>query len=243
MDDNAIPPFTPPPPLHNLPARYPMTMDAYETYIKRRKESGTELITWYKYVDTPPLVLHSSWMDGFENYGNPLEPRLNVTPEGEQGWGVQILDPVAPDTFLGFVLGEVICWERKKLRKDGTHTFDLFYPLPCGLTHRYYVDSGAYTSKLGFANHSCAPNAYWSVMVKKGQVVLTGWSRRALQGGTFLHFDYYTEKDPEDISVFGENGCMCGSSKCRFKPKVFFSHFASLTTTTYCLSSPEKRII
>jgi SET domain-containing protein len=192
--------------------------DKYEGWIARRKlRKELTIVESAVIVDRPPLIPTP------EDVEDILEPTPSlpviIANEDIRGRGVQSTGYIKQGAFIGLIEGEVICRARMEHRGDLAHSFDLYYPLPYGLSVDYFVDVGTFSSPLGLCNHSCTPNATMFIMVQGKELVLAVYAKCSIRKGGFIHLDYYrflSKENKDEIKEIFPNGCKCKSLQCRF---------------------------
>ena len=140
------------------------------------------------------------------------EVRLNS--EGLMGWGVQAVNTIPKDTFIGFIFGELISRPRMQFRNNNNRVFNLIWRNEEADSYfEYYLDVTYFSNLLGFCNHSCSPNAIAKLMEHNHEPIITLISKKHIRAHEFIHFDYYPYA--KDIHNEFPNGCYCGSPVCR----------------------------
>lgn len=183
------------------------------------KSNGERVvITEYRETDVPPVI--------YAGARETLDPSLPEQPQkvkivseshGKFGLGVVATEDIQQNQFLGLVYGEIICHSRMKLRNNLDFTWDMIWELDNGMKYKYYLDTSAFVGILGYANHSCDPNAKYFLMAYNNKPVIAAYAKKKITSGRYVHFDHYSVVK-RDRDIFPE-GCMCGSAKCRYPKK------------------------
>ncbi|KAL7076993.1 hypothetical protein ACQ4LE_003741 [Meloidogyne hapla] len=125
------------------------------------------------------------------------------------GWGLFSLEPIAPDEMIVEYIGE-------KIRPEVANTRELAYERQgIGSSYLFRIDENVVidaTKKGNFArfiNHSCQPNCYAKVLTVQGEKRIVIYSKRFIQKGEEITYDYKFPLEDEKIP------CLCGASQCR----------------------------
>jgi hypothetical protein len=141
---------------------------------------------------------------------NGENARLAVGQSGVAGLGVFARGDIPVGTFLVEYVGEVIDRDeyvrRKRMYLQQGRTNTYFMDLGGGFT----IDALAQGGIGRFFNHSCDPNCEVQKWMVDGRPTIGLFSRRDIERGTELTFDYNYQLDGDVWFT-----CLCGSSSCR----------------------------
>ncbi|KAH3880143.1 histone-lysine N-methyltransferase SUV39H2-like [Dreissena polymorpha] len=137
-----------------------------------------------------------------------------------RGWGVKAMQKIKSGTFVMEYVGEVISNEEAEIRGKTydsvgrTYLFDLdFNGDDCPFT----VDAAVYGNVSHFVNHSCDPNlevySVWINTLDPRLPRIALFSRRDIEKGEELTFDYMSSKVHSPLEESGIEGTLMENSK------------------------------
>jgi len=140
-------------------------------------------------------------------------PRVEVFRTSQCGYGLRLLEDVAPDVVIVEYLGEVIthkeCLERMA---DYDHDDDFYF---ASLGGGLMLDAKKMGSVARFANHSCMPNTDLQRLNVLGEDRIALVSNRHIIAGTELTYNYqYFDDGLDSNGVMQRQKCCCGSENC-----------------------------
>lgn len=136
--------------------------------------------------------------------------RTRILRSEIDGWGVFATEDIAAEQLIVEYVGELIRPALSDLREARYQNMGIgcyMFQIVPGLI----VDATLCGNAARFINHSCAPNCYSkTVSVADGREVVAIFSKRRIQRGEELSYDYQFPFDDEDRVV-----CGCGAVQCR----------------------------
>lgn len=168
-----------------------------------------------KKADHKIVPLKAQYIDHQSTAGKyrSMRPRhyLRVGRSLVHGLGLFAIRTIPQDTFLIEYLGERIsraesdrregAYSRIPLLKNGCYLF--------GVDEETVIDATRIGNIARFVNHSCEPNCITRKVKVKGQTRIVYISKRIIEEGEELTFDYCFPFEKEKIE------CHCGAPNCR----------------------------
>ena len=139
-----------------------------------------------------------------------------------KGWGVKTEFAIESGKFVMQYMGEVITSPEAEIRgkyydnEGATYLFDLDFN---DTDNVYTIDAKNFGNISHFVNHSCDPNLevfpVWIDNLDVNLPHIALFSKKHIQAGAELTFDYRMYKRFESSRKFKGVICLCESSKCR----------------------------
>lgn len=136
--------------------------------------------------------------------------RTRIIRSEIDGWGVFATEDIAAEQLIVEYVGELIRPALSDLREARYQNMGIgcyMFQIVPGLI----VDATLCGNAARFINHSCAPNCYSKTLtLPDGREVVAIFSKRRIQRGEELSYDYQFPFDDDDRVV-----CGCGAVQCR----------------------------
>ncbi|KAJ1425439.1 hypothetical protein B484DRAFT_349628, partial [Ochromonadaceae sp. CCMP2298] len=135
-----------------------------------------------------------------------------MVAKASRGFGLRLLEPVAASTVIVEYTGEVIT-SQEGLRRMGLYSpGEDFYFASIG--GGLMLDAKKMGSLARFANHSCDPTCLLQRWVVAGESRIALVSKRPLQGGSELTYNYCYHDDGLESKRMVRQVCHCGAANC-----------------------------
>jgi len=137
--------------------------------------------------------------------------RLKLEKSVIHDWGLFAMEKISKDEMIVEYIGQVIRQSvaddrEKKYEKLGIGSSYLFR-----LDQDTIIDSTYQGNLARFINHSCDPNCYARIISVENQRKIVIYSKRDIEVGEEISYDYQFEFEPEENKII----CLCGSKNCR----------------------------
>ena len=139
------------------------------------------------------------------------QKRLKFGRSAIHDWGLYALEFIPADDvvieYVGDIIRPKIADEREKRYNDqGIGSSYLFR-----IDDEKVIDATVMGNQARFINHHCDPNCYAKVIPVAQSKRIVIYSKRDIQAGEEVTYDYKFPIEPDELKV----KCLCGSPKCR----------------------------
>ncbi|CAM6121078.1 unnamed protein product [Calypogeia fissa] len=135
--------------------------------------------------------------------------RLKFQRSNIHEWGLIALDQIEADDFIIEYVGELIRTKISDIREQRYESMGIGSSYLFRIDDEFVVDATRRGGLARFINHSCDPNCYTKIITIEGQKKVVIYSKRLIQAGEELTYDYKFPLEEKKIT------CCCGSARCR----------------------------
>ncbi|BDA46616.1 probable histone-lysine N-methyltransferase SETD1A at C-terminar half [Coccomyxa sp. Obi] len=132
---------------------------------------------------------------------------LRLGRSGVHAWGLFAHKPIPGNEFVIEYVGELIRRTVNDVRERADADSDYRFRVDAD----WVVDATRRGGKARFINHCCDPNCYTKTVSVNGQLHIMIYSKRPIQEGEELTYDYKFQPTPGEAPI----PCTCGAKNCR----------------------------
>ncbi|CAL8471229.1 g10771 [Coccomyxa elongata] len=132
---------------------------------------------------------------------------LRLGRSGVHAWGLFARKPIPGNEFVIEYVGELIRRTVNDVRERADADSDYRFRVDAD----WVVDATRRGGKARFINHCCDPNCYTKTVSVNGQLHIMIYSKRPIQEGEELSYDYKFQPTPGEAPI----PCTCGAKNCR----------------------------